>query len=107
VIDGMDSLYRRCVLVINLSSTSVFFWMLFVNLYECVSNTEASFFFFDAFPDLTLWCLIKAKYFSLRGDVPVDSETLVVTSSISRPAGSVLQRSLLEVLIGVSVCAYV
>jgi hypothetical protein len=45
-------------------------------------------------PDLTLWCL------------PVDSEAPAVTSPISRPVGSVLRCSLLEVLIGVE-CACV
>jgi hypothetical protein len=57
--------------------------------------------------DLTLWFLIKTKYSSVKGDVPVDSEASVVTSSISRPVGLVLRRSVLEVLIGVGcVCVH-
>jgi hypothetical protein len=52
-------------------------------------------------PDLTLWCLIKAEYSSVGGDVPVDSEAPVMTSSISRPVGSVIRRSLLKILIRV------
>ena len=35
--------------------------------------------------DLTLVFLIKSEYFSVEGHVPVDNETLMVTSSISRP----------------------
>jgi hypothetical protein len=40
---------------------------------------------------LTLWCLINKteEYSSVRGDVPVDSEASVMTSSISSPVGSV------------------
>jgi hypothetical protein len=56
--------------------------------------------------DLTLWYLIKVEYSSVGGDVSVDSEALVVTSSISIPAGLVLRCSILNVLIVVG-CACV
>jgi hypothetical protein len=40
-------------------------------------------------PRMTLRCLTKSEYFSMKSDIPVNSETLVLTSSISRPTGSV------------------
>jgi hypothetical protein len=68
-------------------------------------------------PDLTHWCLIKARYSSVGGDVPIGSDAHVVTSSILGPVGSISSTQSLggahrgtvcvRALIGVSVRVYV